>query len=195
MDWNNYVALAMRTNKPMSRKDGQMHALTMLMSEYGETADLIKKIAVDGIVVTRNEYVKEIGDMLWCLAKLCYVDNLCLPIAELDDFQTVCEDFAIEDLYGVGNVCVRYNAFVLLATRIGQIGSMYQHGLQDGSMDTEKLVVLLFNALTEIGIMCGADGITLSECADKNIEKLKKRYPQGFSEERSRNRHNDEVGG
>ena len=39
-----------------------------------------------------------------------------------------------------------------------------------------------------LAVACAAWNLTLEEVLEGNIEKLRKRYPEGFSEERSRNR-------
>lgn len=46
----------------------------------------------------------------------------------------------------------------------------------------------LGDALWYIALICNALHISLEEVMEQNIEKLKKRYPKGFSEEASRNR-------
>lgn len=55
-------------------------------------------------------------------------------------------------------------------------------------LDPAKLGKELGDVLWYVAVTAHKIGIPLSEVASGNIEKLKKRYPEGFSEERSRNR-------
>jgi NTP pyrophosphatase (non-canonical NTP hydrolase) len=56
------------------------------------------------------------------------------------------------------------------------------------SMDTEKLKDELGDVLWYLSNLADVMGIDLDEVASRNIDKLKKRYPDGFSEEKSRSR-------
>lgn len=55
-------------------------------------------------------------------------------------------------------------------------------------LETEKLVKEIGDALWYIAALSHHVGVPLSEVAEKNINKLKARYPDGFSSERSINR-------
>ncbi len=60
-------------------------------------------------------------------------------------------------------------------------------------LDKEALSKELGDVLWYLAVMADGLGIGLEQIAQSNIEKLRKRYPDGFSEERSLNR-NDQVG-
>lgn len=55
-------------------------------------------------------------------------------------------------------------------------------------LDEKDVIKELGDVMWYVALMCTALGIPMSEVITKNIEKLKKRYPDGFSEERSINR-------
>ena len=56
-------------------------------------------------------------------------------------------------------------------------------------LDEEKIVDELGEVLWYVAMIAWAlDGIDLSAVAHENMQKLRARYPDGFSEERSRNR-------
>lgn len=68
------------------------------------------------------------------------------------------------------------------------IDLLKKHMFQGHTLDVEKLIdelsdVIWYAAETATGI-----GVTLDSIARRNIEKLRKRYPDGFSAERSINR-------
>ena len=60
---------------------------------------------------------------------------------------------------------------------------------QGHNLDTDKFIDELGDVLWYIAEICTALNVDMSEVAEKNIEKLKQRYPDGFEEERSINRN------
>lgn len=82
------------------------------------------------------------------------------------------------------------HAIAGIASEAGEIASELQHALQeerDLNLDTmrEELGDLLWFSAE----MCVAMGTTLNDIMQQNIEKLKKRYPEGFEVWRSEHRH------
>ena len=55
-------------------------------------------------------------------------------------------------------------------------------------LDQDKLKKELGDVLWYLSQLAEQFGLELSDVAETNIDKLKKRYPDGFSEEASRNR-------
>lgn len=62
---------------------------------------------------------------------------------------------------------------------------------QGHNLDTDKLIDELGDVMWYIAEICEGLGISMSDVAELNIEKLKERYPNGFESERSVNRGND----
>jgi NTP pyrophosphatase (non-canonical NTP hydrolase) len=62
-------------------------------------------------------------------------------------------------------------------------GVYHQHGLTAGELGEELGDVLWYVARAAASL-----GLSLSSVAEENIRKLTKRYPDGFSAERSKNR-------
>src|SRR5690625_16066 len=60
---------------------------------------------------------------------------------------------------------------------------------QGHKLDTNKLIEELGDVLWYIAETCTALNVDMSEVAERNIEKLKQRYPDGFEEERSVDRN------
>lgn len=68
---------------------------------------------------------------------------------------------------------------------VGILKKAWCHG---HPLDKEKLVKELGDCLWYLSMLARLNGVSMSEVASKNIEKLKKRYPDGFSKEASINR-------
>jgi NTP pyrophosphatase (non-canonical NTP hydrolase) len=63
-----------------------------------------------------------------------------------------------------------------------------KHVFHGHDLDREKVVKELGDVMWYVAVMASECGIPLEEVAEKNIAKLKARYPDGFSSEASRNR-------
>ena len=79
---------------------------------------------------------------------------------------------------------LRHSLFEMCA-ELGEIHSIYQKVFQGHHIKVEDLKLEVGDLLWGIAEFCTVNGFTLEDIAQKNIEKLKKRYPDGFSEEKS----------
>ena len=59
---------------------------------------------------------------------------------------------------------------------------------QGHELDREKMIEELGDVLWYCAELATGLGVTLEEVAQRNIDKLRRRYPEGFDAERSRNR-------
>lgn len=66
-----------------------------------------------------------------------------------------------------------------------------KHMFQGHEFDVEKMREEVGDVLWYVAELALGLGMTLEEVAKRNIEKLKKRYPQGFEAERSVNRQGE----
>ena len=80
------------------------------------------------------------------------------------------------------------HALFELCTEVGEIHAFYQKRFQGHVIDQEKLKHEIGDLMWGIAEFCTAQGWSLDEICRMNIEKLKKRYPDGFSTERSLHR-------
>lgn len=88
-----------------------------------------------------------------------------------------CADMTYHSLFGMGS-------------ELGELYSIFQHLYQEGNTtDCEDLKKELGDLLWFVAEFATAHCWSLGEIAKKNIDKLMIRYPEGFSEERSKNRH------
>lgn len=67
-----------------------------------------------------------------------------------------------------------------------------KHLFQGHPLDTDKLIDELGDVLWYVAITAAAIGCELNDVMQHNIDKLRKRYPDGFNAERSINREDNE---
>lgn len=80
-----------------------------------------------------------------------------------------------------------------MASEVGEIHALYQKTYQGHPLDKEHLKSELGDLMWFIAEMCTANNWTLEEICIRNITKLEKRFPQGFSAEESLNRAEDDI--
>ena len=81
------------------------------------------------------------------------------------------------------------NAALGLCGESGEFADLLKKYLYQGhDEDEERMIDELGDVLWYVSLAADALGVTMSEVMLGNIEKLKKRYPWGFEEERSVNR-------
>lgn len=81
------------------------------------------------------------------------------------------------------------NAALGLAGEAGEVADIMKKHLYHGwPIDRESLVKELGDCLWYIAATASAEGISLDEIGATNIDKLRRRYPEGFSNEASINR-------
>lgn len=76
---------------------------------------------------------------------------------------------------------------------IGEIMSLYQKTYQGHPLDLKHVKKELGDLLWFIAEFATGNGWTLDDICTVNIEKLKARYPEGFDENLSKNRKNDDI--
>jgi NTP pyrophosphatase (non-canonical NTP hydrolase) len=76
-----------------------------------------------------------------------------------------------------------------LAEEAGEVlGHVRKHLYQDHPLDRQRLTKELGDALWCLTIAARSAGIALEDVARANVEKLRQRYPDGYSNERSQRR-------
>lgn len=171
MDLNEYQKLAMRTSP--DGHDRIKNGCLGLIGESGEIADVIKKWmfqSIEGTPLPVDKLIDEMGDVLWYCAEMATGAKLKL--------QNVANFPSCQDLYSyetLDEVAIRLS---FSATQCG-FCAIERRGSNEFHLNSvyKKLVHL-----------CRLLGTTIEHVAEANIEKLKKRYPDGFDPERSMNR-------
>lgn len=72
-----------------------------------------------------------------------------------------------------------------IASEAGEIAGIFQKAMQGHEVVKSELSKEIGDVLWMIAELCDVFGFDLDEVAEENIEKLKKRYPEGFDPEKS----------
>jgi NTP pyrophosphatase (non-canonical NTP hydrolase) len=86
-----------------------------------------------------------------------------------------------------------FHALHGMVSEIGELHSLYQKKYQGHEFDIEHAELELGDLLWFIAEYCTAMGWSFGDIAQKNIDKLAKRYPEGFSRERSLHREDGDI--
>jgi len=80
-----------------------------------------------------------------------------------------------------------------MASEVGEIHGLYQKVYQGHKIDTEHLKLEVGDLLWFIAEFCTANGWSMADMCEKNIRKLRNRYPRGFDSEHSLHRRKGDV--
>ena len=80
------------------------------------------------------------------------------------------------------------HALFEMCGELGEIQSIYQKVYQGHQIKIADLKLEVGDLLWGIAEFCSVNGWSLEEVCRMNIDKLKRRYPEGFAESRSLNR-------
>lgn len=83
---------------------------------------------------------------------------------------------------------IQLHALHGLCAEVGEIHGLFQKYFQGHDFTADELRKEVGDVAWMIAELCTANGWNMESVLKENIEKLMRRYPQGFSEERSRNR-------
>ncbi len=80
-----------------------------------------------------------------------------------------------------------------LTSEAGEVAGLFQKWYQGHELDEEHLMKEIGDCLWMIAELCTAYGFSLEDVMQLNIDKLRARYPDGFSEEKSLHRAEGDV--
>lgn len=173
MNREEYQHLSMRTAPEIDIRSLRLNACLGLIGEVGEVADLIKKWRFQSrrdTEIPKDKLVEEIGDVFWYCA--LYAKSYGFSIGETKQKTITRSTLDAEDL----DLCVN----------IIHAGIMAGTAYNDKSADAAFVRVdMILRRMDIILYLIGSDE---SDCMERNINKLIRRYPQGFDVERSMNR-------
>ena len=184
-----YQSLAMRTSA--EGHDRVLNGCMGLIGESGEIVDLVKKWkfqSSDHADLPKDKLIEECGDVLWYCAELATGLNrdLALIFSEHYDLFEELEEFN-------KNAPLEITVIRLAAIAARPAIYVFDGGIPLKYSKMDKKTALEALVLGEIiGIMSMIRDIlwyhcqvTIYEAMERNIDKLRKRYPDGFDPERS----------
>ncbi len=178
MNIDEYQTLACRT-----MGDASLTTLALgIAGESGEVADLVKKHVGHSHELDREKLKEELGDVLWYVATMARALG-----CELRDL------FPSYSFESTTN-CARKRALERAATGISASAGRVlillndSDGFSIGYEESQALERFLAQLVLSINDACKTIGVEIEDVAAANIDKLRRRYPDGFSSERSRNR-------
>ncbi len=80
-----------------------------------------------------------------------------------------------------------------LCSEAGEVAGIFQKVYQGHDIDREHLKKEMGDCLWMLAELCTAYDFDLNEIMELNIEKLRKRYPDGFSADRSLHRSEKDI--
>lgn len=86
-----------------------------------------------------------------------------------------------------------HHAVFGLTSEAGEVAGIFQKMYQGHPIDPEHIKKELGDCLWMIAEACYALGFDMDDVMETNIEKLRKRYPEGFSAERSLHREEGDI--
>lgn len=171
-----------------------------LIGEVGELADHIKKVIGHGHPIDHALCQKELGDISWYIAEAYSMFGLEAPDDDIDEAYTTFKadlqkaDARYQDAHERPIDNMRQVASLLrkMSASVGAIGGMIEGALYGGAIfryippsDLRTMLDMLSGMTNTVALRLG---FTFREILELNIEKLKKRYPEGFKSEDSINR-------
>ena len=88
----------------------------------------------------------------------------------------------------LSTVELTHHALHGLSAEVGEIHSLYQKRYQGHDFKADELKKEIGDLAWFLAELCTANGWSMEDVCRMNIEKLKRRYPEGFDPEKSVNR-------
>ncbi len=176
MNLTEYYNLSKRTSNPiLNHSEGDSAFVYFSFGLVGECIELFSLYLAE--TVNRDDVKKEIGDVLWYLAMLMPITgvtekDLELAIERTRKYPT---NTARQIVKSAGQFTERVKKVVF-------------HGHQ---RDETTFKFLLMEIYCLLCFLITMEGLTLTDVLTTNVEKLKKRYPDGFSTENSISRKDE----
>lgn len=182
MTFDEYAMLALRTNK--WREDRTLnlsHAILGLVTETGEATTQIKRHVIYGKELTPEmlENLKEeLGDVLWYAALACRVvmttyGEALEYVAKGPESGPQCKLESLES-------CIHLWAIAVGTLATGIYREAFVPGEPDDGFLSKWSVVTAVNVTFTIAKILGFD---VTEIMQMNLDKLRKRYPDEYSDE------------
>lgn len=175
MTLNEYQGLAMRTSP--DGHDRMLNGCMGLIGESGEVVDIVKKWKFqsgDHAQLPKDKLIEELGDVLWYCAEI--------STAQMTEMIPAYRAMGIEGNDYEGIIHMEALFLAKLAWKVAEAW------LDEDEYTPQPMFTIAF-IIDLVGYMLhNYCDCTLEQCMERNIEKLKRRYPDGFDPERSLHR-------
>lgn len=191
MNAQEYKEMVIRTEVGTLRDHSKIvHALVGMNGEAGECVDIIKKTLFQGHSLDRDHLLSELGDVCWYTMLLISELNLELkPIFDETTHHRILNPFCeawdgsdkeyIDNTYGLD--------YILDLNR--NCGDAYGIVKYWRGNTNVNIIPTLRNIFYNIRMTANIFGFELEDIFNINDQKIKSRYPKGFSCEKSINRN------
>lgn len=175
MEFKQYLIESSRTLKSLGKELDLLHCATGLVTESAELVDCIKKHVFYGKPLDVVNIKEEIGDILWYIAIAVRIFDLDLDLnRQNDDYYKKKIKNQITTKEGLIKFFLAFN------TMINPL--------------CKDIIIRPFpsdfdNIFEEINLICEIYSLDLGEIMDININKLKARFPNNFTQEDALNRN------
>lgn len=168
---SDYIQQALRTAAPMHDQAGELeHAALGLITELGELATEVKRLRIYLKPIDRVHAAEEIGDVLWYWA---IAANRLLDLGVVS-FAGVQADLNLTP--GVTTDVYLSRGVRRLAANVGEFSALIETGSYEDAAER------LHDTLMCLAAVCCVLNLNLQDCAAANIEKLRVRFPNKFTE-------------
>lgn len=159
-----------------------MHMCLGIITEAGELADIFKKELAYGKPIDKANLKEEIGDLTWYIANLATHHDFKLDV--FSEFKGLPADLNgyIKKMDQDG-----FNT-ALTVLEFGKIAHSIVHRHPCMIHHNNFLRSRIGEMLSALTMICILQDVNFEECLDLNINKLKVRFPEKFTEENALNR-------
>lgn len=176
MNLNEYQRLALRTSG--AGHDRVKNGCLGLIGESGEIVDIVKKYMFqsgENPPFPKDKFIKEMGDVLWYCAETVSGMEL-----ELEEVALRKHRYDKYSLFAAAECAdIELTATMLSANAVEAYVACFIEG------DTMRCAYRVRDIYKGLLRLCDLVDTSIDEVDETNIEKLKKRYPDGFDPERS----------
>jgi hypothetical protein len=164
----NYREAVIKTANRVPAEDKLLCAAFGLCSQSGSVVELLKKSSFHGMPFDRESLIRNLGDVFW------YLELACISLSiDLKDKSNVMSD-ADSD-----------NILLKLSLKLSKRASWCADHISDAVLDkkpfhSNEMEKRLDEILSCLQYFADALGVSVEQIQDKNIQRLRLNYPEGF---------------
>lgn len=187
-NFRSYQIATRRTVQTYLTKDERNYQNTIGL--IGEVAEVVELLLTNSPVYDAKNIVKELGDVLWYMSRLLDDFDLDMEkVAKCTDtlsfgMSLIPSEIKFRDAVGLHQTMIGHaKQMVSLAGRISE--HLKKHFFQKHDLDLYEVSYLCRKLMYEMAMVAFWVHCTMEDVAERNIEKSRKRYPNGFTSENS----------